>query len=82
MSTSAPSAVRQRSRNGLAGMGSTAKQPISSIEVLVIAPARVCVSSVPARGGMTWPSREFPVTSISSVIRAEVKVRARIEAVS
>ena len=35
VSTSAPSAVRQRSRNGPAGMGSTEKQPISSTGELV-----------------------------------------------
>jgi len=63
-------------------MGSTAKQPISSTGVLVIEPAPVCVSSVPACGGMTWPSKELSVTSTSRLTWAEVKVRARIEAVS
>ena len=52
VSTSAPSVIRQRSRNGLGGMGSTAKQPISSTGAIVVAPARVCASIVPARGGM------------------------------
>ena len=34
-------------------MGATAKQPISSITVMTVTPALVCVSSVPACGGMT-----------------------------
>src|SRR6266702_5776700 len=41
VSTSVPSAVWQRNRNGLSGMGSTEKQPISSTSVVVISPALV-----------------------------------------
>ena len=63
-------------------MGSTAKQPISSTSVVLISPARVWISSTPGRGGMIWPSSEFSVTSSSRLRWAEVKVRARIEAVS
>jgi hypothetical protein len=63
-------------------MGATAKQPISSIAVMTVTPALVCVSSVPARGGMTWPSREPSATSTSRLRWAEVKVRARIDAFS
>ena len=36
VSTSIPSSVRHRSRNGLAGIGVTAKQPISSIGELAL----------------------------------------------
>jgi MFS family permease len=79
--TDAPSAVRNRSRNGPGGMGSRAKNPASSTGEVVM-PALVCVSSVPGCGGTTWPSRE-PSASSSSMDRwAEVKVRARIVAVS
>ena len=46
VSTSVPSAERQRNRNGLSGMGSTAKQPISSTSVVLIWPALVWISSV------------------------------------
>ena len=81
VSTSAPSSVRQRSRNGLAGMGSTVKQPISSTGVLVT-PAVVCTSSVPARGGMICPSSEVSATSSSIDNPVEVKVSARIDAAS
>jgi hypothetical protein len=63
-------------------MGSTVKHPISSTGVLVISPALVCASSVPARGGMIWPSREPLATSSSRLRWAEVKVRARIDALS
>ena len=45
VSTSVPSAVWQRNRNGLSGMGSTEKQPISSTSVVVISPALVWISS-------------------------------------
>jgi predicted MFS family arabinose efflux permease len=79
--TDAPSVVRNRSRNGAGGMGSRAKNPASSTGEVVM-PARVCVSSVPACGGTTWPSRESPATSSSIDRWAEVKVRARIVAVS
>ena len=44
--------------------------------------AFVCVSSDPACGGTIWPSREPSATSSSIDRWAEVKVRARIEAVS
>jgi hypothetical protein len=81
VSTSVPSSVRQRSRNGLAGMGSTAKQPISSTGELAT-PAVVWTSSVPARGGMIWPSRALSATSSSMDKFAEVKVSARIDAAS
>jgi hypothetical protein len=74
--------VRQRRRNGLAGMGSTAKHPISSTGVVAIAPAAVCTSTVPGRGGTTWPSRASSVTSSSRLRCGEVKVSARIDAVS
>jgi len=37
---------------------------------------------VPACGGMIWPSSESEATSISMDNRAEVKVSARIDAVS
>ena len=43
---------------------------------------RLPISSAPGRGGMIWPSSEFSVTSSSRLRWAEVKVRARIEAVS
>ena len=79
--TDAPSAVRNRSRNGPGGMGSRAKNPASSTGEVVM-PALVCVSSVPGCGGTTWPSREPPVTSSSMDRWGEVKVRARIVAVS
>jgi MFS family permease len=79
--TDAPSAVRNRNRNGLGGMGSRAKNPASSTGEVVM-PALVCVSSVPGCGGTTWPSRESPATSSSMDRWAEVKVRARIVAVS
>ena len=82
VSTSVPSAVRQRSRNGLSGIGSTEKQPLSSTSGVLISPALVWISSSPSRGGRSWPSNEFPVTSSSMLIWAEVKVSARIEAVS
>ena len=39
VSTLVPSAVWQRSRNGLSGIGSTEKQPISSTSVVLISPA-------------------------------------------
>jgi hypothetical protein len=48
----------------------------------MVAPALVWISSVPERGGMIWPSSEPSVTSSSRLRWAEVKVRARIEAVS
>jgi len=79
--TDAPSAVRNRSRNGPGGMGSKAKNPASSTGEAAM-PALVCVSSVPGCGGTTWPSREPPATSSSMDRWAEVKVRARIVAVS
>ena len=82
VTTSIPHAVRNRSRNGLAGIGSTVKQPISSIGPLVIPPVLSFTSSVPPRGGMTWPSRQPSVTSSSMDRPAEVKVTARMEAVS
>jgi hypothetical protein len=81
VSTSAPSSVRQRSRNGLLGIGATAKQPISSTGELVT-PAVVWTSSVPARGGMIWPTSEPAVTSSSMDNCVEVKVSARIDAAS
>ena len=77
LSTSAPSSVRQRSRNGLAGMGATEKQPISSTGELVT-PAVVCTSSVPARGGMICPRSMSSATSSSMDNPAEVKVSALI----
>jgi MFS family permease len=79
--TDAPSAVRNRNRNGLGGMGSRAKNPASSAGEVVM-PALVCVSSVPGCGGTTWPSREPSATSSSMDRWAEVKVRARMVAVS
>ena len=79
--TDAPSVVRNRSKNGPGGMGSRAKNPASSTGEVVM-PALVCVSSVPGCGGTTWPSRESPATSSSMDRWAEVKVRARIVAVS
>jgi MFS family permease len=79
--TYAPSVVRNRSRNGPGGMGSKAKNPASSTGEVVM-PALVSVSSVPGCGGTTWPSREPPATSSSMDRWAEVKVRARIVAVS
>ena len=82
VSTSVPSTVWQRSRNGLSGIGSTEKQPISSTSVVLISPALVWISSSPSRAGRSWPSSEFPVTSSSTLRWAEVKVSARIEAVS
>ena len=81
VNTSVPSSMRQRSRNGLVGMGSTAKQPISSTGELAT-PAVVWTSSVPARGGTTWPSKTLSATSSSMDKRAEVKVSARIDAAS
>jgi hypothetical protein len=81
VSTSAPSSVRQRSRNGLAGIGVTAKQPISSTGELAT-PAVVWTSSVPARGGMIWPSSEPSPTSSSMDNPVDVKVSARIDAAS
>jgi hypothetical protein len=63
-------------------MGSTVKQPISSIGSVVVAAALWCTSSVPPRGGMIWPSRQFSVTSSSMDSPADVKVRARMDAVS
>ena len=45
-------------------------------------PDLVCASSVPACGGTTCPSSEPSATSSSMDRWAEVKVRARIEAVS
>ena len=81
VSTSVPSSVRHRSRNGLAGIGVTAKQPISSIGELVTPPV-VWTSNVPARGGMIWPSSESEATSSWMDKRAEVNVSARIEAAS
>ena len=50
------------------------KRPISSTSAVMIAPALVWISSVPLRGGMTWPSSELPATSSSMVRWAEVKV--------
>jgi len=44
VSTSAWPAVRTRSRKGLFGLGSMAKQPTSLIEVLLIRPECVCIS--------------------------------------
>jgi hypothetical protein len=79
VSMSAPSSVRQRIRNGLAGIGASVKQPISSTGQLVT-PAVVWTSSVPGRGGTIWPSSESEATSSSMDKRAEVKVRARIDA--
>ena len=79
--TYAPSVVRNRSRNGPGGMGSKAKNPASSTGEVVMS-ALVCVSSVPGCGGTTWPSREPSATSSSMDRWAEVKVRARIVAVS
>jgi len=81
VSTSAPSSVQHRSRNGLAGIGVTAKQPISSTGELVTPPG-VWTSSVPARGGMIWPTSESEATSSSMDKRAEVNLSARIEAAS
>jgi hypothetical protein len=80
--TSVPSVVRQRSRNGLSGMGFTVKNPISSTVAVVIAPALVWISSVPVSGGMICPRRPSSVTSSSIDSVFEVKVRARIDAVS
>ncbi len=82
VSTSVPSVVWQRRRNGPAGMGTTEKHPISSTGVVVLTPALVWVSMVPPRGGMIWPSREPAVTSSSIDRWAEVKVSARIDAAS
>src|SRR5262249_1930000 len=79
--TYAPSVVRNRNRNGPGGMGFTVKNPVSSTGAVVV-PALVCVSSVPACSGTTWPNREPSATSSSMDRRAEVKVRARIVAVS
>ena len=59
----------------------TEKQPISSIGVLVT-PAVVWTSSVPACGGMIWPTSEPPATSSSMDNCTEVKVSARIDAAS
>ena len=79
--TDAPSAVRNRSRNGLGGMGSRAKNPASSTGEVVM-PVLVRVSSVPGCGGTTWPSREPSATSSSMDRWADAKVRARMVAVS
>jgi predicted MFS family arabinose efflux permease len=79
--TYAPPVVRNRSRNGPGGMGSRVKNPASSTGEVVTS-SLVCVSSAPACGGTTWPNRESPATSSSMDRWAEVKVSARIVAVS
>jgi hypothetical protein len=62
-------------------MGSRVKNPASSTGEVVTS-SLVCVSSAPACGGTTWPNREPSATSSSMDRWAEVKVSARIVAVS
>ena len=82
VSTSVPSEVRYRRRNGLAGMGWMANQPSESTPTVAAAPSRVWISIVPSPAGTTWPCSDYPLTSSSMIRCAEVKVRARIDAVS
>ena len=82
VATSVPCPVRQRKRKGRRGTGSMEKQPISSTGAAVVTPSRVCASIVPSPGGMTWPSSESSVTSSSIDVCPDLKVRARMEAVS
>ena len=82
VTTLVPSVVWQRNRKGLAGIGRMAKHPTSSAWMEAMIPARVCSSIVASPVGNSWQSSESPLTSISMVRWSEVKVSARIDAVS